>query len=271
MSEAVRSNNQKPPGGGQSAPAGLSMHRVGARDRVLKDFVAASMSEETYGNQKKRLAAVPQGTGGVFHRNSAHRSGVRCPGAGANSMRERHLRAGCAYRMAYASARPDADRHGRPWARAALGCTRRRNPAGRCRVVSGRREALAWRGAFDFNDPYRHAGGAQWQPGRLDGKSQRRTIPGRLGSIRNPPSNWVRRRARLYQAAGLIFGRVAAHNDRRRDFVEFIVRHANPPGMLADRVIVASRVDAEGANAAVRLMHNIVAIPYYAYRTLCIV
>ena len=60
--------------------------------------------------------------------------------------------------------------------------TRRRpdrgNPTGRCRLVSTRREALARCRANYCHDAYRHSGSARWQGRRLDGKGQRRAIPG---------------------------------------------------------------------------------------------
>ena len=53
---------------------------------------------------------------------------------------------------------------------------RRGNPAGRCRVVCARREALARRDGDRGYEPYRHPGEAQRLGGRLDGKGQRRAI-----------------------------------------------------------------------------------------------
>ena len=88
----------------------------------------------------------------------------------------RHLRARRTHRMAYASARPDPDHHGRSRLGADRRRTDRRNPAGRCGVVSARREALARRNADHRHDAYRGAGIAQRQECRLDGEGQRRAI-----------------------------------------------------------------------------------------------
>ena len=67
--------------------------------------------ERSNGDQTKRLTAVRQGTGGLFHRRGPHRSAVRGARSGACPWRQRHLRAGRPHRMAHASARPDIDRH----------------------------------------------------------------------------------------------------------------------------------------------------------------
>ena len=68
---------------------------------------------------------------------------------------QRHLRARRAHRVAHASARSNPHHH----VRSRLGANRRRtdrgNPAGRCGVVSARREALAWRDTDDRHDAYR--------------------------------------------------------------------------------------------------------------------
>jgi hypothetical protein len=52
----------------------------------------------------------------------------------------------------------------------------RGNPPRRCRVVSPRREALAWCHAENGNDAHRHSGIAGWQIGRVVGEGERRTI-----------------------------------------------------------------------------------------------
>ena len=65
--------------------------------------------------------------------------------SGARPWRQRHVRARRAHGLAHASARPDADRHGRLRLGAARGRTGRGNPAGRCGLVLAGREALARR------------------------------------------------------------------------------------------------------------------------------
>ena len=96
----------------------------------------------------------------------------------ARARRQRHIRAGRPDGLAHASARPDADRHGRLRLGAALGRADRGNPARRRGLVPARREALARRHADHGDDAHRHSGRARRQGGRLDGTGQRRTIPG---------------------------------------------------------------------------------------------
>ena len=127
----------------------------------------------------KRNGSQPSGKGPAdyFTGDGPHRPAVRGARTGARSRRQRHVRAGRPHRLAYASARPDLDRHVRPRLGAALGRPDRGNPARRRRLVSARREALARRRADDGDDAYRHSGSAQRQSRRLDGKGQRRAIP----------------------------------------------------------------------------------------------
>ena len=106
----------------------------------------------------KRNGSTPvrQRARGLFHRHGSRGPGVSGRRTGARQRRSRHLRAGRALGMAHSSARPDADRHIRPGLGADRGRTDRRNPTRRCRVVSARREALAWRDADDRDGAYRH-------------------------------------------------------------------------------------------------------------------
>ena len=68
-------------------------------------------TETNHGDYAQRIAALAEGTGGVFHRLGADRLAVSGPGAGTGRRRHRHLRARRAHRLAHPSARPDADRH----------------------------------------------------------------------------------------------------------------------------------------------------------------
>ena len=138
---------------------------------------ARSTSEWDDADQAKRLAAVRQGAGGVFHRHGEDRSAVRGARTGACSRRERDVRAGRPNRLAYPPAWPDADRHRRLRLDPVLGRTQGGNPAWGRHLLSARQEALARRDADDGDDPYRHPGGAERQGRRLDGKGQRRAVP----------------------------------------------------------------------------------------------
>ena len=60
----------------------------------------------------------------VFHRHRTHRPMFKAPDQRHYARRQRHVRAGRAHRLAYASARPDADYHVRLGSRAALGRSR---------------------------------------------------------------------------------------------------------------------------------------------------
>jgi 4-carboxymuconolactone decarboxylase len=75
--------------------------------------------------------------------------------------------------MAHAPAGPDSDRDGGHGARAALGLSRRGNPAGRRGLDSARSEALARGRAEQFDGAHRHRGTARRQGRRLDGEGQR--------------------------------------------------------------------------------------------------
>ena len=92
--------------------------------------------------------------------------------------RQRHVRARRPHRLAYASARPDAHRHGRLRPGPALGRPDRGDPAGRRGLVSAGREALARGDADDGHDAHRHPGAARRQGRRVDGKGQRRAVRG---------------------------------------------------------------------------------------------
>src|SRR3989442_5487136 len=80
--------------------------------------------------------------------------------------------------MAHSPAGPDPDRDGWLRARAALGRPDRGDPAGGRGLVPAGREALARRRANHGHDAHRHSGTARREDRRLDGKGQRRTIPG---------------------------------------------------------------------------------------------
>src|SRR5438045_1196545 len=86
--------------------------------------------KKLYGNQAKRLTAVPKGTGGILHRNGSDRPVGSGPGAVARDGRNRDIRAGRPLRMAHAPAGADPDRHSRTWLDAMLGRPHRGNQAG---------------------------------------------------------------------------------------------------------------------------------------------
>ena len=93
-------------------------------------------------------------------------------------VRQRHVRAGCSYCMAHASARSDADRDGRLRSGPARGRSDRGDSAGRRGLVRAWRETLARRDGHHGDDAHRHSGEARRQGRGLDGEGQRRTIPG---------------------------------------------------------------------------------------------
>src|SRR5579872_1336877 len=100
--------------------------------------------------------------------------------------------------MAYASAWADLDSDSRLRVGAARGRARRRDTAGRHRVVRTGREALAWRDADDRDDAHRHSGKKRRQSCGMDGKSQRRPVPEvRLTGIE---LNW--RKVQMRQSGG---------------------------------------------------------------------
>ena len=128
----------------------------------------------------KRSGSQSSGKGpaGYFHRRSPHRPFVRRTRTGPRSQRERHVRAGSAHRLAYAPSRPDADcvTFGAGWVQRWGGPVEAIRP-GDVVQFEPRREALARRDAHHRDDAYRGSGGAECQPGRMDGTGQRRTIP----------------------------------------------------------------------------------------------
>src|SRR6202050_3247243 len=88
--------------------------------------------------------------------------------------------------MAYAPAGADTGRQLWVRARTAVGRTDRRDSAGRCDLVRAGREALAWSGANDGDDPFCHSREARWQNRGLDGAGERRAIPGIIPPLNGP-------------------------------------------------------------------------------------
>ena len=111
----------------------------------------------------KRSGSQPSGKGPADYFTGTVRIDPLFRGArpGTRARRQRHVRARRPHGLAHASARPDADRHGRLRLGAALGRPGRGNPARRRGLVSARREALAWRGADHGDDAHRHSGSAR--------------------------------------------------------------------------------------------------------------
>src|SRR3989442_9974427 len=114
----------------------------------------------------------------MVHRNRPHRSTLSGARSGARGGCQRHVRAGRPHGVAYASPGADSDCRVRSRPGAAVGGTDRGDSAGRRDLVLTRREALAWRLAHDRHDAHRDSGAAQRQSRGVDGKGQRRTIPG---------------------------------------------------------------------------------------------
>ncbi len=83
-----------------------------------------------HGDRKERITAVGQRPCGLVHGIGANRFTVSATGAGARRRRNRDLRTCCPHRLAHASTRADADRHGRLWTRAARRRTDRGDPRG---------------------------------------------------------------------------------------------------------------------------------------------
>src|SRR5271165_3169547 len=131
----------------------------------------------TYGNQKKWFTTIRQRPRRLVHRHGAHRSTVPGKRSGSRVRRVRDVRAGRPHRVAHTSARSDSDCHSRLRLGAARGRSNRGNSAWRCGVVPAWGKALAWRGADNGHDAYRHSGTARWEGRRLDGEGQRRAIP----------------------------------------------------------------------------------------------
>ena len=149
----------------QNVPGGLDLRQV---DALLSNLASKMKLHPPWRPRRSRQADRQTGS-------PAWCASIRCsrhPIPGARRRRQRHLRAGRPDRVAYASARSDADRYFRRGARAALGRPDRGNPAGRCRLVPARRKALAWRVGDNGDDAYRHSRNAQRQSRRLDGKGQ---------------------------------------------------------------------------------------------------
>ena len=88
----------------------------------------------------------------------------------------RHLRAGRAVELAYAPRPASASSSRRRRPHAGMGRTDRRDPRGRPRLVSSRRQALARRLADHRNDAHRADRHARRQERRVDGKGHRRAI-----------------------------------------------------------------------------------------------
>ena len=94
---------------------------------------------------------------------------------------QRHVRARRAHRMAHPPAGPDADRDGGcGWAQRWGGPVEEIRPGDVVWIPPGEKH---WHGATRHHgdDAHRHSGTARRQGRRLDGKGQRRTIPGRIG------------------------------------------------------------------------------------------
>src|SRR5882724_5675089 len=158
-------------------PNRMPSRSLDLRSRAVTE-TAQSVEARGYGDQAKRFAAVPQGTGRVFHRRRADRPSIRSSRSRPRSWRQRDIRARCPHGMAHAPARADINCHVRLRLDTVLGRGQRGNPARRYDLVPARQEALAWRNADDGDDAYRHRGKARRQDRRLDGKSRRRTISG---------------------------------------------------------------------------------------------
>ena len=128
----------------------------------------------------ERSGSQPSGKGPADWFTGTVRIDPLFPGAGAGARggQQRYLRVRSAHRLAYASARPDADRNRRLWTCAALGRSDRGDPAGRRRLLRAGRETLAWRRTHPGHDAPRHPGATRRQGRRVDGESIRRAIPG---------------------------------------------------------------------------------------------
>src|SRR5580658_8050139 len=91
----------------------------------------AARPRRPHGDYAVRLEAVPPYVGRILHRHRLAGPDHRGAGPGPHPLFARHLRARRAHRVAHPSARPDAPCPLRAWARAVVGRTDPRNPAGR--------------------------------------------------------------------------------------------------------------------------------------------
>ena len=87
-----------------------------------------------------------------------------------------HVRAGRTLRVAYASGRSSPDRDRRHGLGAGGRWREARDQAGRRRLVSAGRQALARRHRDDWSAPYRHHRHGRRQERRLDGTRHRRAV-----------------------------------------------------------------------------------------------
>src|SRR5207245_1483618 len=103
-------------------------------------------------------------------------------------------RAGRSDRLAYSPPGSDPDCDGWPRPGPTLGWSNRGHSSGGRDLVRTGGETLAWRRTKHSDDPYRYSGKARRQDRRLDGKGQRRAIPGVIVEEDHSKLSFINRR-----------------------------------------------------------------------------